>query len=149
VILRRGDGERLGELEADCGSDPAVADTWDAALARPEMLFLGIEDPSGRLVAMVSAAMTPDHADIHDLLVEPSQRRRGLARQLVRALARHAGERGIARLCLEVSEDNLPARMLYEKAGFRLDGARRKYYRNGSTALLMSVAVVSLAGLGQ
>ena len=98
---------------------------------------------------MVSAAMTPDHADIHDLLVEPSQRRRGLARQLVRALARHAGERGIARLCLEVSEDNLPARMLYEKAGFRLDGARRKYYRNGSTALLMSVAVVSLAGLGQ
>jgi len=149
VILRRGDGERLAELETACGQDAAGAETWDAALARPEMFFLGIEDRSGRLAAMVSAAMTPDHADIHDLLVAPSERRRGLARQLVRALARHAGQRGIARLCLEVSENNLPARTLYERTGFRLDGTRRNYYRDGSEALLMSVAVAGLAGLGQ
>lgn len=149
MILRKGDDERVAELETVCGHDAAGAETWDAALARPEMLFLGIEDQSGRLVAMVSATMTPDHADIHDLLVEPSQRRRGLARQLVRALARHAGERGIARLCLEVSENNHPARTLYEKTGFRLDGTRRKYYRDGSTALMMSVAVAGLSGLGQ
>lgn len=41
---------------------------------------------------------------------------------------------------LEVHEGNVPAQKLYEKIGFKRDGARGGYYTDGSTAYLYSRA---------
>ncbi|MFZ0615499.1 MAG: hypothetical protein WAN16_03490, partial [Chthoniobacterales bacterium] len=37
---------------------------------------------------------------------------------------------------LEVSADNLAAQGLYARCGFRTAGVRRRYYRDGSDALI-------------
>jgi N-acetylglutamate synthase len=48
----------------------------------------------------------------------PEQRRQGIARALLRALAGWAGDQGIERLYLQVERDNAPAQRLYEGLGF-------------------------------
>ena len=59
---------------------------------------------------------------------------RGLARALLNLhLGRLAGLR-VRSVFLEVDEDNVPARRLYERAGFREVGRRAGYYPQGSGA---------------
>ena len=56
--------------------------------------------------------------NIHDLAVLPTHRGRGIGRALLTAAEDMARSKGYARLTLEVQEDNLPARGLYERFGF-------------------------------
>jgi ribosomal protein S18 acetylase RimI-like enzyme len=56
--------------------------------------------------------------NVHDLAVLPDCRGRGVGRALLNAAAQHARARGCAKLTLEVREDNLRARGLYEACGF-------------------------------
>jgi GNAT superfamily N-acetyltransferase len=57
-------------------------------------------------------------ATLFGMWVEPCQRERGAARQLVEAVVGWARSRGAQRLQLWVTEGNLPARMLYLHTGF-------------------------------
>lgn len=56
--------------------------------------------------------------NIHDLAVLPAFRGRGVGRALLAEAERRALEAGCCKLTLEVQEDNLPARTLYERFGF-------------------------------
>ena len=56
--------------------------------------------------------------NIHDLAVSRSGP--GVGRALLTAAESIAGARGCCRLTLEVQDDNLPARTLYERFGFRM-----------------------------
>ncbi len=56
--------------------------------------------------------------NIHDLAVLSGHRGRGVGRALLAAAERTAGSAGCCKLTLEVQEDNLPARRLYEDFGF-------------------------------
>jgi ribosomal protein S18 acetylase RimI-like enzyme len=48
----------------------------------------------------------------------PEQRRRGLARHVVRAMAQWAAQRGATRAYLQVEEGNTAAIALYRRLGF-------------------------------
>lgn len=64
--------------------------------------------------------------NVHDVVVLPGHRGRGIATRLFAAAEAVARERGACKLTLEVLSGNLPARALYEKLGFdayRLDPA--------------------------
>lgn len=56
--------------------------------------------------------------NIHDLAVRPGHRGKGIGRALLTAAEALARQRGCCKLTLEVQEDNLPARQLYERFGF-------------------------------
>ncbi|MGH8194228.1 MAG: GNAT family N-acetyltransferase [Woeseiaceae bacterium] len=56
--------------------------------------------------------------NIHDLAVVPDYRGKGIGRALLAAAEKQAVSRGCCKLTLEVREDNLPARNLYERYGF-------------------------------
>jgi ribosomal protein S18 acetylase RimI-like enzyme len=56
--------------------------------------------------------------NIHDLVVVPSHRGRGIGRALLGAAEQAAIKRGCCKLTLEVVDDNLLARGLYESYGF-------------------------------
>ena len=56
--------------------------------------------------------------------VDPKARGRGVARDLIRAVARWAAARGSTRVVLFVQEANEPAQHLYARAGFRPTGDR-------------------------
>ena len=57
--------------------------------------------------------------NIHDLVVVPEQRGRGVAQQLLEAVAQKGRSLGCCKLTLEVLENNQRARHVYETAGFR------------------------------
>jgi len=98
-------------------SDPAVI----AHLARANG---GRGQPAGFLMSRCAA----DEAEILSVAVDPKARGRGVAGALLAHHLSRAAARGIARIFLEVGEDNAPALRLYEKAGFRPVGKRAGYY---------------------
>jgi GNAT superfamily N-acetyltransferase len=56
--------------------------------------------------------------NIHDLAVLPSHRGQGTSRRLLEAVERKARAMGCCKITLEVQENNLRARQVYEAAGF-------------------------------
>ena len=60
----------------------------------------------------------PDVAWLYDIAVHPELRERGFGRALLRLLEDEARAEGATRIELNVFGDNLPARRLYESAGY-------------------------------
>jgi GNAT superfamily N-acetyltransferase len=56
--------------------------------------------------------------NIHDFAILPRHRGRGLGRHLLRAVEAKALELGCCKITLEVQENNVRARRVYERAGF-------------------------------
>ena len=87
----------------------------------------------------VGLVMVPYEADITNITVSGECRRQGIATALLEELFCRCPEKGVTVVHLEVRESNAPARALYEKLGFVVDG-RRKHYYTGPTedAILMT-----------
>ena len=60
-----------------------------------------------------------DVLTVYTFTVHPKRRGRGVGRAMLAFAARYASEQGAKALRLDVYEKNLPARRLYESAGFR------------------------------
>jgi ribosomal-protein-alanine N-acetyltransferase len=73
------------------------------------------------------------------LAVAPSARRQGVATALIDAVKGMVSQRGCRSLFLEVATGNIAALALYRRAGFAEVGRRRRYYSDGSDALVMRV----------
>jgi [ribosomal protein S18]-alanine N-acetyltransferase len=114
------------------------------ALAAPKRVALVAEDESG-LRGFLIALCGLDDWEIENVVVSSDHRKEGIGTSLVHLLLEMAQESGIPAVLLEVRESNLPARGLYEKAGFTEIGRRRGYYRNpAEDALLLSFRVSDL-----
>jgi ribosomal-protein-alanine N-acetyltransferase len=127
----------LARLHAQCFPD----DHWDAA-ALAELLAMrgasghlleeiGDSQPLGLIVDLIAA----EHAEILTLGVAPGARRQGIARTLLDDLFRRARLAGAHSIGLEAAADNLPARRLYEAAGFAQTGQRPGYYRRAGATV--------------
>ena len=96
----------------------------------------------GAVAAFACAYVVGDELMINDIAVDPSRRRTGLARALLRHLVDGARVRGCRRATLEVRVGNAAARALYERFGFSVVGRRPGYYANtGEDALLLTFAL--------
>jgi len=79
---------------------------------------------SGFVLFLCSA----DQAEIIEICVAPDKRSRGIATALLSAAENSLSERRIARLFLDVAEDNSTALSLYRNCGFDIVGRRKNYY---------------------
>jgi len=96
-----------------------------------------------KAVAAIWYQCAAERAEMVDLQVLTTERRRGFGRQLLWAsLTALAGVRSVD---LEVRSSNLPARALYESLGFCEAGTRPNYY---ATANGREDAVLMSLGLG-
>ncbi len=93
-----------------------------------ERILWVLEDDS-KLQAFLVARFSAEECELENLVVAETQRRRGLASELLLALIASAREHNLERILLEVRESNEGARALYEKFGFRENGKRNAYYR--------------------
>lgn len=82
-------------------------------------------------------------AEVLTLAVHPAARRAGVGQALLAALAGEAARRGASVLFLEVSERNPAARGLYGRLGAVEAGRRRRYYPDGTDALLLRLKLTS------
>ena len=92
------------------------------------------------LVGFILSRLAAGEAEILSVAVIRARRGRGLAGTLLmRHLGRLAGH-GVETVFLEVDEDNMAARRLYLRAGFREVGRRPGYYQQdggNATALVL------------
>ena len=77
---------------------------------------------------LVTRQTAPGEREILNLAVDPSERRRGVARALLAAELRREKNQWF----LEVRASNQRALELYQGAGFRVTGRRESYYSNPS-----------------
>ena len=77
-----------------------------------------------------------DELEIRYLSVHPSYKRRGLGKKLINNIIKECKNEKIKRIFLEVSSKNKQALSFYEYFGFKTINIRKKYYKDGSNALL-------------
>jgi [ribosomal protein S18]-alanine N-acetyltransferase len=87
-----------------------------------------------KLVGFIVSRLVPPEAEILSVAVASSQRGRGIARKLLHLNMRRLAGLGARTVFLEVDEDNVPARRLYNRFGFGDAGRRQGYYSRGNTA---------------
>ncbi len=115
-----------------------VADSLDEVPAEGEEPEDYYDTP--HLLGYAGLLMVPYESDILNITVRPEARRHGIATQLIEKLAELAAPRGVTVIHLEVRESNVPARSLYEKLGFTVDGIRKNYYEHPKeNAVLMTL----------
>ena len=118
------------------------ADAWSETSVREELLGerrTAVVACDPEVVGYVVTASAGDVVDVQRVAVHPDHRRRGLARQLLAAaLARCDAER----MLLEVAATNHAALRLYAAEGFTEIDRRRRYYRDGSDAVVMRLAPI-------
>lgn len=92
----------------------------------------------------IIAQLAADEAEIVSIGVAPDWQRAGLGTRLIEGLMRASKKGEAARIFLEVAEDNLAARALYAKLGFKETGRRKGYYKR-STGLSVDALVLALS----
>ena len=115
----------VAELEKQNFSEP-----WPDIAVRGELtnklaLWL-VALENGEVVGYVGSQTVLQEADMMNIAVADSHRRRGIAKMLVEELIRQLDA---YQLTLEVRASNAPAISLYEALGFLQVGLRKNYYR--------------------
>jgi [ribosomal protein S18]-alanine N-acetyltransferase len=126
------------ELENRCHLHPWTRVIFARELAH-DLSAIDLVSVDGQLAGYVVSWSVADEVEIQNIVMGPEWRRMGLAKILLQhVLVRSAGQGG-RRALLEVRADNLPAIALYERFGFKINGRRDHYYRDGEAALLMGL----------
>lgn len=115
----------VAELEKQNFSEPWSENSVRGELTNPLALWLVALDGDA-VVGYVGSQMVLGEADMMNIAVADSHRRRGIARKLVEALI---AQLDATMLTLEVRASNVPAIALYESLGFTQVGLRKNYYR--------------------
>jgi len=110
------------------GSSPDQGYAWflGTQLSRRDVAVFVAED-GGNVVGYVYAGIEPqswkelrDRAGfIHDVVVDESKRRRGIAESLLSAAVEWLQKQGVPRVVLWTAEQNVSAQRLFTKLGFR------------------------------
>ena len=118
------------------------ADAWSAA-AVAALLTSGrhtlVADLEDRVVGYAVLRVAGEVADLERIAVGPAHRRIGLATALLDGLRDRARRSGADRVVLEVGEANAGARAFYRASGAHELDRRRRYYRDGSDALVLQL----------
>ncbi|HVZ07253.1 GNAT family N-acetyltransferase [Rhodopila sp.] len=122
-------------------SDAWSADIFGLQLALPNVI--GLSDSRNGLILLRVAG---DEAEILTLAVRPESRRLGVGSRLLQEAVSYAGHLGVTVIFLEVSTKNTPALELYRQSGFIQAGLRRRYYSDGSDALVQRLDLPAPAG---
>ncbi len=93
---------------------------------------------TGFTVAGWSLESNQSIAYIHTLEVAPGERRRGIARELLRRVEASAADAGANAIWLHVAEENSAAISLYQAHGYLPQGREEDYYPGGITALIFA-----------
>lgn len=130
---RREDADALLTLE-----ELALPDPWNRRLLAnyfdDESAALWIAETDGVAIGYAIFQGAASECELLRLGVDPAWRRAGVGGELVARGLEQARTAGAAACFLEVRSDNLPARRLYERLGFRVVARRARYYGDGGDA---------------
>ena len=139
----------VDDVEAIAASeaDNLGVDAWSPGLVAegvagrlPTVHYL-VAEHDGEVVGHAVASIVGDVAELQRIAVSADHRRRGLAGVLLDEVVALAVRAGAERVLLEVREDNEPALGFYAAHGFVEVDRRRRYYRDGATAVVLQLSL--------
>ena len=114
-------------------------DAWSAALVSSALTGPGrhavVVEEQETVIGYAVTATVGDVVDLERIGVDPGHRRHGVGGRLLAGVLPEAGE--ARRMLCEVSAANTDALRFYADAGFAEIDRRRRYYRDGSDALVL------------
>ncbi|MFA5040429.1 MAG: ribosomal protein S18-alanine N-acetyltransferase [Bdellovibrionales bacterium] len=141
-LAAKDDARTLATLHAESFGPAAwTLDQVSESLLLKTTLAL-VAEYKGAAYGFIMCQVVEEDAEILTICVSPASRRSGVGQTLLEAAIESLRKRKTRNLFLEVAEDNVAAKGLYEKAGFCVAGRREKYYkREGyfANALRMSL----------
>ncbi|MHB1286290.1 MAG: ribosomal protein S18-alanine N-acetyltransferase [Leptospirales bacterium] len=137
--------ERFFEQQTD--SDRADYFLGQALMSEIRMVsvarYFGLLRPKGPgLVGFMGAWFIEDEAELHNIYLAPTFRRKGLGNLFLQRFLLYARGEGARKVYLEVRRSNSAARFLYEQLEFQVTGVRSGYYTEPrEDAILMTYDV--------
>ena len=133
MIVRRAellDIEEMAMIDEKCFSVPWSADAFHRELTKNKIAFYIVAEIGGFVVAYAGLWRVEDEGHITNVAVLPEYRGLHIASALLEVMFDTCAREGIVDYTLEVRRSNAPARLLYEKHGFRNEGVRPGYYQD-------------------
>ncbi|MET7332492.1 ribosomal protein S18-alanine N-acetyltransferase [Nonomuraea sp. NPDC005650] len=118
-------------------------DAWSEGMMRGELadmprsrhyVVVVVDD---EIIGYAGLASAADQADVQTIAVLEKHQGTGIGGALLTALLAEAGRRRAREIFLEVRADNPRAQAVYRHYGFEEIGTRRRYYDDGTDALMM------------
>lgn len=118
-------------------------DAWSEGMMRGELadmprtrhyVVVLVDD---EIVAYAGLAAAADQADVQTIAVLEKYQGTGLGSAMLTELLAEARRRGAREIFLEVRADNPRAQAVYRHFGFEDIGTRRRYYDDGTDAIMM------------
>ena len=126
-IKNRIDDNELSEIfnisKEQFGSESWTMDQFKSSFLSPTSIFIVAKDTN--ITSFLVAQDCIDNIDLLLIATRETEKRKGFASALINEP-----------IFLEVRKNNLPAKRLYESEGFNLISERKKYYKDGQSALI-------------
>ncbi len=120
----------------------SYATPWEETAYRQtlnsEQAYLDVVTFRGEIVGYSGMWHFVDEVHLGTIVSHPTARGKGIGELLLVNVIARATDLNAEHVTLEVRPSNHPARALYEKYNFSEVGYRKKYYRDGEDALLMT-----------
>jgi ribosomal protein S18 acetylase RimI-like enzyme len=118
--------DRTRFMPASSGTEQGYASYLASQLGRPDVILL-VAEQEGRVVGYSYAgiegrdymSLRGPAAVLHDLVVDPEHRGRGVGGRLLDETLRAIEARGVPQIVLFTAAPNEPAKRLFARAGFR------------------------------
>ena len=130
----------LNKLEKNLQTD--FDDFWSYSILKSEcsnenskVIVAKIDE---EIVGFASIWKAVDDAHITNIVTHKNYRNKGIGSALLEELIKIAKEYKVQSLTLEVHEENIPAQNLYKKYNFKIQGKRKKYYKD-KAAIIMTL----------
>ena len=126
--MKKEDLDRASQIEKECFSTPWSRDAFEDMIDNEAALYMVAED-NGYIVANCGVIVAAGEGDICNVAVDPSYRKRGIAKLLLTRIMEEASKNmAVYAFTLEVRISNKAAISLYEKLGFVNEGIRPGFY---------------------
>ncbi len=136
--MTKEDCVQVAAIEATSFSVPWSLKAFTETVEKENFRYYVAEE-EGEIIGYCGFLFVLDEAEIPNVCVKSSARKRGVGKQMMSVLMEEAKKLGMAVLYLEVRESNTPARALYKSLGFEENGIRKNFYEHPvEHAVLMS-----------
>lgn len=117
-------------------------DFWTPSILKSELenensKYIVAKD-NQEIVGFAGVLILPDDVEITNIITKKIERKKGIGSLLLEKLIEMAKETKKSNISLEVNENNIAARHLYENFGFEIVGVRKKYYQGKDDAIIMT-----------
>ena len=129
----------LAAIDADLfGTDAWSQVTfWSELAGVPDRRWYRVVEVDDVIVGYIGLGIGIGTGDVQTIAVRPDAQGQGWGAVLLDALLNEARSCGCTEVLLEVRADNLAAIALYERRDFATIATRRRYYADGTDALIL------------